>query len=97
MGIRIKKRLGVEKSWMLKTRWLGEMNHNIQLTREENGSKLTRCIHPPFVECYAVQAFSIVSDFDLKLIPKKNQITMRKVCAVIQSVFSCPNLHSGHG
>ena len=46
-----------------------------------------RCIHPPFVECYAIQAFSIASDFDPKLMPKiQNQITMRKVC--IQSLLS---------
>ena len=31
-----------------------------------------RCIHPPFVECYAVQAFSIASDFDPKLMPKNH-------------------------
>ena len=38
-----------------------------------------RCIHPPFVECYAIQAFFIASDFDPKLMPKiQNQITMRK-------------------
>ena len=29
-----------------------------------------RCIHPPFVECYAIQKFSIASDFDPKLMPK---------------------------
>ena len=39
-------------------------------------SKYHSCIHPPFVECYAIQVFSIAS----KLIPKElNQITMRKV------------------
>ena len=36
-----------------------------------------RSIHPPFVECYAIQTFSIASDFDPKLMPKiQNQITM---------------------
>ena len=45
-----------------------------------------RCSHPPFAECYAIQAFSIASDFDPQLMPKiQNQITMRKVCIVIQS------------
>ena len=44
-----------------------------------------RCIHPPFVEYYGIQAFSIASDFDPKLMPKiQNQITMRKV---IQSLL----------
>ena len=48
-----------------------------------------RCIHPPFAECYAIQAFSIASDFDPKQMPKvQNQITMRKVCIVIQSLVS---------
>ena len=43
-----------------------------------------RCSHPPFAECYAIQAFSIASDFDPQLMPKiQNQITMRKVCIVI--------------
>ena len=57
---------------------------------------LAHCIHPPFVECYAIQAFSIASDFDPKLMPKRqNQITMRKVCIVIQSLLSYrPNHHS---
>ena len=57
-----------------------------------------RCIHPPFAECYAIQAFSIPSDFDPQLMPKiQNQITMRKVCIVIQSLVSHrPNNHSGH-
>ena len=33
------------------------------------------CAHSPFVECYAVQAFSTASDLDPKLMPKeKNQI-----------------------
>ena len=55
------------------------------------------CMHPPFVKCYAVQAFSIASDIDPKLMPtEKNQITMRKVCAVIRSLFPRrPN--SGYG
>ena len=49
---------------------------------------LVRCIHPPFAECYAVQAFSIASDFNSKLMPKEqNQITMRNVCVVIQSLL----------
>ena len=49
------------------------------------------CIHPPFVECYAMQAFP-------KLMPKeKYQITMRKVCIVIQSLLSRrPHHHSGY-
>ena len=34
-----------------------------------------RCSHPPFAECYAIQAFSIASDFDPQLMPKiQNQI-----------------------
>ena len=57
-----------------------------------------RCIHPPFAECYAIQAFSIASDFDPLLMPKiQNQIPMRKVCIVIQSLVSRrPNHHSGY-
>ena len=57
-----------------------------------------RCSHPPFAECYAIQAFSIASDFDPPLMPKiQNQITMRKVCIVIQSLVSRrPNHHSGY-
>ena len=53
-------------------------------------------MHPPSVECYVVQAFSIASDFDPKLMPKEqNQITMRKVCTVIQSLLSLrPNHYS---
>ena len=48
-----------------------------------------RCIHPPSAECYAIQAFSIASDFDPKRMPKvQYQITMRKVCIVIQSLLS---------
>ena len=49
-------------------------------------------------ECYAIQAFSIASDFDPQLMPKiQNQITMRKVCIVIQSLVSRrPNHHSGY-
>ena len=48
-----------------------------------------RCNHPPFAECYAIQAFSIAPDFDPQLMPKiQNQITMRKVCIVIQSFVS---------
>ena len=31
----------------------------------------SRCMHPPFVECYAVQAFSIASNYDPKLMPKE--------------------------
>ena len=47
-----------------------------------------RCIHLPFVECYAIQAFSFASDFDPKLMPKmQNQITMRKVCIFIKSLW----------
>ena len=58
----------------------------------------TRCIHPPFAECYAIQAFSIASDFDPQQMPKiQNQITMRKVCIVIQSLVSRhPNHHSNY-
>ena len=57
-----------------------------------------RCIHPPSAECYAIQAFSIASDFDPKRMPKvQNQITMRKVCIVIQSLLSrSPNHHSSY-
>ena len=57
-------------------------------------------IHPPFVECYASQGFSIASDLKFKVMPKKkkDQITIRKVCAVIQSFFSrCLNHHSDYG
>ena len=58
----------------------------------------TRCIHPPFAECYAIRAFSIASDFDPQLMPKiQNQITMRKVCIVIESLVSRRlNHHSGY-
>ena len=58
-----------------------------------------RCTHPLFVVCYAIQAFSIASDFDPRLMPKiQNQITMRKVCIVIQSLLSRrPNHHSSYG
>ena len=56
------------------------------------------CIHPPSVECYVIQAFSIASDFDPQLMPKiQNQIAMRKVCIVIQSLLSRdPNHHSSY-
>ena len=55
-----------------------------------------RCIHPPFVECYAVQAFSIASNLDPKLMPKEqDQIPMINVCTLIQSFVSRhPNNHS---
>ena len=55
-------------------------------------------MHPPSVECYGAQAFSINFDFVHKLMPKeKNQIAKRKVCTVIQSLLSrLPNHHSGH-
>ena len=45
------------------------------------------------------QAFSIASDFDPKLMPKiQNQITMGKVCIVIQSLLSRrPNHHGSLG
>ena len=47
-----------------------------------------RCVHPPSVECFAIQAFSIVFDFGPKLMPKvQNQTTIRKVCIVIQPVL----------
>ena len=47
-----------------------------------------------FVECYAVQAFSIVSNLDPKLTPKEqDQIPMRKVCTFIQSLVSCLSNH----
>ena len=57
-----------------------------------------RCIHPPFAEFYAIQAFSIASDFDPQQMPKKqNQITMRKVCIVIKSLVSRrPHHHSSN-
>ena len=57
-----------------------------------------RCIHPPSAECYAIQAFSIASDFDPQLMPKiQNQIAMRKVSIVIQSLLSRnPNHHSSY-
>ena len=53
---------------------------------------------PTFAECYAIQAFSIASDFDPQLMPKiQNQITMRKVCIFIQSLVSRrPNHHSSY-
>ena len=39
------------------------------------------CIHPLFVKCYAVPAFSIASNLHPKLMPKvQDQIPMRKVC-----------------
>ena len=57
-----------------------------------------RCIHQPFVECYTVQAFSIVSNLDPKLVPKEqDQIPMRKVCTLIKSLVSrLPNHHTGY-
>ena len=57
-----------------------------------------RCIHLLFVECYAVQAFSIASNLDPKLMPKRqDQIPMRKVCTLIQSLVSRhPNHHLGY-
>ena len=56
------------------------------------------CMHPPFVECYAVQAFSYASNLGPKLMSKeKNQIIIRKVCTLIQSLLlCCPNHHSGY-
>ena len=43
---------------------------------------------PTFTECYAIQAFSIASDFDSKLIPKiQNQITMRKFASSYNPLF----------
>ena len=57
------------------------------------------CMHPIFVGCYVVQAFSIAFDLDPKLMPEeKNQIMMRKVCAIIQSLLPHhPSHHSGYG
>ena len=57
------------------------------------------CMHQSFVESYAVQAFSIASDCDPNLMPKeKNQITIRKVSTVIQSLLlRRPNPHSSYG
>ena len=57
-----------------------------------------RCIHPPFVECYAVQAFSVASNLDPKLMPKvQDQIPRRKICTLLQSLVSHhPNHHSGY-
>ena len=51
-----------------------------------------------FVGCYVINAFSIASDFDPKLMPKvQNQIMMRKAYIVIQSLLSrCPNYHSDY-
>ena len=45
----------------------------------------TSCMHPPPVECYAIQAFSIASNFDHK---EQNQMMMRKVCTVIKFLLS---------
>ena len=55
-------------------------------------------MHPPFVECHAVQAFSVASNFDPKLMPREqNQIMLRKVCTVIKSRLSrLLNHHSSH-
>ena len=68
----------------------GRMTPTLPLSYDQD-----RSIHPAFVECYAIQVFSIASDFDPKLMPKiQNQITMRKVCIVIQSLLSRrPNHH----
>ena len=54
-----------------------------------------RCMHPPSIKYYVIQAFSITSDFDPKLMLKEqNQITMRKVCIVMQNFLLCrPNHH----
>ena len=41
-----------------------------------------RCIHAPFVECYAIQEFSIASDLDPK------QITRKKVCIILSFASS---------
>ena len=56
------------------------------------------CFHPPFIECYVVQAFSITSDLFPKLMLKiTNQIVIRKVCTVIQSLQSHrPDHYSSH-
>ena len=55
-------------------------------------------MHPLFVECYAVQAFSLASDLDAKLMAKeKNQIPIRNVCAVNQPLLRHPSHHSGYG
>ena len=69
----------------------GRMTTTLPLSYDQ-----ARCSHPPFAECYAIQAFSIASDFDPQLMPKiQNQITMRKVCIVIQSLVPRrPNHHS---
>ena len=56
----------------------------------------TCCIHPPFVERYAVQMFSIVPNLDTKQMPKEqDQVPMRKICTLIKSIVSrLPNHHS---
>ena len=65
---------------------------------EEGRMTPTRCIHPPFVECYVIQTFSITSKLNPKLMPKvQDQIPMRKVCTLIQSlVLRHPNHHSSY-
>ena len=64
----------------------------------QDDSNIAHCIHQPFAECYAVQAFSIASNLDPKLMPNEHdQIMMRTVCTVIQSLVSrLPNNHSSH-
>ena len=55
-------------------------------------------MYPPSVECYAVQAFTIASNFDPKRMPKEqNQVTTRKVSIVTQFLLSRrPNHHSNN-
>ena len=77
---------------MRRKRWEGRLQH-CPLAYDQ-----ARCMHPPFVECYAIQAFSIASNHHPKLMPKdQDQIMMRKVCTLIQSLVShLPNHHSSH-
>ena len=63
------------------------------------GGKDNSNVAPLHAECYAIHASSIASNLDPKLMPKEqDQITIRKVCTLIQSLVSLlPNPHSSHG
>ena len=81
---------------------MGEKPRNIQKyeNRKQRKNSPFGCRPIPRLQKWrpTVFRFSIASDFDPKLMPKiQNQITMRKVCIVIQSLVSRrPNHHSGY-
>ena len=60
-------------------------------------TKLAACIHL-LLDVMRSKRFVTASDLDSNLMPKeKNQITIRKVCAVMQSLLRRPNHYSGYG